>query len=764
MRAGHGETPVENVCGHRVDVVVVGDRDHPLHFLGAVVGGEEGGDVVAWQAHLGGEFGEHLYVADVEAVAEIGPQQAFLQCRLVTGGLGQEQQTMGEQGVGPKGAVHVELDTLGGGQFGHVPYRSLRGLRPAELAGIRVGHRHGLSGRGARVELVWAVDDVQIDLVGQQRCGPLETALADVAPRADDIAPDFDEESGPHDEEPIVTVMSVPPADVQATFCATLVDEWVRLGLRQAVIAPGSRSTPLALAFAARDDIGVQVAHDERAAAFIALGVGLASGVPAAVLCTSGTAATHFHAAVVEADLASVPLLVLTADRPPELHGIGAPQTIDQVDLYGAVVRCFADPGVPDATDRGVWREWAADWWLSAVDADPGPVHVNLAFREPLVGVAGELPAAPVAVPAIDPDEWFMMRPDMAELAAVLSASHGLVVAGRGVDDPQVVGELAARLGWPVLADALSGCRHLSAAVCAFDSLLRVPAFAAAHRPQVVLHLGEPPASKVLGQWLAASGAAQVHVHPQQRVVDPLQMITERVYGRVSTVCGELLGAVTPAPDGGWNAAWRAGEDAAQRAVDAALGANGGLTEPAVARWLSTYAGSVVTSSSMPVRDLEWFGRPSTTSVYSNRGANGIDGVLSTGIGVALATGRPTVVHIGDVALLHDQSALTALAARRLPLTIVVTDNDGGAIFSFLPQATQLPAGRFEQLFGTPHGTDLVALAQAHGLGAVDASDEAGLRVAVDDPQVTLVRVRTTRTDNVAVHARLNAAVAAAIA
>jgi 2-succinyl-5-enolpyruvyl-6-hydroxy-3-cyclohexene-1-carboxylate synthase len=300
--------------------------------------------------------------------------------------------------------------------------------------------------------------------------------------------------------------------------------------------------------------------------------------------------------------------------------------------------------------------------------------------------------------------------------------------------------------------------------VCAFDSLLRVPSFADAYRPQVVLHLGEPPASKVLGQWLAASDAVQVQVHPQQRVLDPLQMIGERVYGRVPTVCSELLAAIARRADGEWNAAWRAAEGAAQAAFDAALSANEGLTEPAVARWLSTFAGCVVTSSSMPVRDLEWFGRPSTTRVFSNRGANGIDGVLSTGIGVALAAGQPTVVHIGDVALLHDQAALTALVARRLPLTVVVTDNDGGAIFSFLPQATQLPADRFEQLFGTPHGTDLVALARAHGLGAIDVRDEAGLREAVDDPHVTLVRVRTTRTDNVAVHSRLHAAVAAAIA
>jgi 2-succinyl-5-enolpyruvyl-6-hydroxy-3-cyclohexene-1-carboxylate synthase len=558
--------------------------------------------------------------------------------------------------------------------------------------------------------------------------------------------------------------MTAQPADIQATFCATLVDQWVRMGLRHAVIAPGSRSTPMALALAARRDLEVQVVHDERSASFIALGVGLATGVPAALLCTSGTAATHFHAAVVEADLSSVPMLVLTADRPPELQGIGAPQTIDQIDLYGAVVRCFADPGVAEADDAGYWREWAEGWWMSAVDGDPGPVHVNLPFREPLIGVAGALPPAEV-LPEPDEGGWFMMRPDMAELAAMLSATRGVIVAGRGVDDPAVVGELATRLGWPVLADPRSGCRHLPAAVCSFDALVRVPSFAAAHVPSVVLHLGEPPASKVLGQWLAASGAVHVQVHAQQRILDPLGIMNERVYGRVSTVCSELVAYVAPAADPAWWAAWQAADVAAQNAFEACLHGLGGLNEPAVARWLSMFNGQLVVSSSMPARDVEWFGMPgATTVVHSNRGANGIDGVIATGIGVALATGERTVVHIGDVAFCHDQSSLTALAARGLPLTIVVTDNDGGAIFSFLPQATQLPAERFEQLFGTPHGTDLVALAAAHGLGAITVESIAQLRGAVYDDAVTVVRVATTRSSNVDVHNRLNAAVASVLA
>ena len=552
------------------------------------------------------------------------------------------------------------------------------------------------------------------------------------------------------------------PQDLQATFCATLVDQWVRLGLCQAVIAPGSRSTPMALALAARSELNVQIVHDERSAAFMALGVGLASGLPAALLCTSGTAATHFHAAIVEADLSGVPMLVLTADRPPELQGIGAPQTIDQTELYGGVVRRFVDPGVAAAESFDRWRDLATDWWMSAVGADPGPVHVNLPFREPLVGVAGELPSV-VEVPLAETDGWFMMRPEVAELAAMLDQPRGVIVAGAGVDDADAVAALAAALQWPVLADPRSGCRHLALAVSCFDSLVRVADFAAAHVPTAVLHLGEAPASKVLGQWMQASDAVHVQVHAQQRIIDPLGIVTERVYGQPSTVCNELVPLVSGATGTPWLAEWMEADRCAQVALDAAL--TEFLSEPAAARVLSAIDAHLVVSSSMPVRDVEWFGQAGVrTRVYSNRGANGIDGVIATGIGVALATGQATVVYLGDVAFCHDQSSLTALAGRGVPITIVVTDNDGGGIFSFLPQATILPSERFEQLFGTPHGTDLLALAAAHGLDGVTVTTADELRAAVKNPEVAVVRVVTDRAENVRVHDRLNAAVAAALA
>ena len=298
-----------------------------------------------------------------------------------------------------------------------------------------------------------------------------------------------------------------PEVTAAATFCATLVDEWARAGVRHAIVCPGSRSTPMALALAADDCLAVQVVHDERSAAFLALGVGLATGIPAVVLTTSGTAAAELHPAVVEADLSSVPMIVCTADRPPELQDVGAPQTIDQVHLYGRSVRWFAAPEVPDDARAATWRPLAARAVAEALGPRPGPVHLNLAFRDPLVGTPATLPAgrggdAPwVAVRSGRPEEI----DDLADVAARLDVRRGVVLAGGGSSaDPTAVLALADFLGWPVLADPrAAGVWTPSASVVAHaDELLRVPAFAA-ERPDVVLRFGEPPASKVLNQWLA---------------------------------------------------------------------------------------------------------------------------------------------------------------------------------------------------------------------------------------------------------------------
>ena len=478
------------------------------------------------------------------------------------------------------------------------------------------------------------------------------------------------------------------------------------------------------------------------------------------VLCTSGTAATHVHGAVAEAHLSCVPMVVITADRPPELRDVGAPQTIDQTKLFGDSVRWFHDPGVPTIEAANTWRSLARHLVDSTGGVRPGPVHLNLPLREPLVGVPGDLPAA-----------FLGRRVDMTPqvrlgtLAMELERERGVIIAGRGVDDTSPVAALSQATGWPILADPRSGCRGLPGAVAAFDAILRHDGFADSHLPEVVVHLGEPPTSKVLSTWLRSSGAIQVRVHPHDVVIDPQHDITHRVIAPIGDVCRRLAGEVAGSSGRAWMQRWAHAEAQAQRVLRHALNdCTGVLDEPQVARLVSEFAGDVVVASSMPVRDLEWFGAPDQPSrVFANRGANGIDGTIATAIGLASVTGRPVCIMIGDVAVLHDSSSLAALVARRLDVRLVVVDNDGGGIFSFLPQATQVDAHRFEQLFGTPHGTDIVALAAAHGMTGSVVTTRDELRRWLARPGPWLVRVPSERAANVQVHVALNAAVTAAL-
>jgi 2-succinyl-5-enolpyruvyl-6-hydroxy-3-cyclohexene-1-carboxylate synthase len=538
-------------------------------------------------------------------------------------------------------------------------------------------------------------------------------------------------------------------ANVQATFCATLVDEWIRCGLTHAVVAPGSRSTPLALALAT-SAIELVVHHDERSAAFTALGLGLSSGRPAVLLCTSGTAAAELHPAVIEASLSRVPMLVCTADRPPELQSVGAPQTIDQTHLFGRAPRWFAEPGVADEATAASWRSLAARAVAEATGSRPGPVHLNLAFREPLVGEAGPLPAARAE------GGWHRTSSSPGVPVTVVPAGRGVLVAGGAIADPAGVADLSARLGWPVLADPRSGCR-VPGAIAAFDALLRVPAFAGANRPDVVVRLGEPPASKVLNGWLAQV-PQQMAVEATGTWFDPERTAAELVTAEPGAWCRSATGS--PAPSD-WLATWQAADAAAQQVYDERLAE---LSEPAVARAVFAAArGTIVVASSMPVRDLEWYaGHRRDVRVLANRGANGIDGVVSTGVGVALAGGAVTVL-VGDVAFLHDSNALLGLADRGVDLCVVVVDNRGGGIFSFLPQAQLLAPARFEQLFGTPHSVDLVGLGRAHGVTAAEASSLDDLRAVLAGSGPRLVVVRTDRATNVTLHDALNQAVAAAL-
>ena len=558
--------------------------------------------------------------------------------------------------------------------------------------------------------------------------------------------------------------------DLQATYCATLVDEWVRDGVQHAVVCPGSRSTPLALALVADDRLRVHVHHDERSGGFMALGLAAATGEAVVLLTTSGTAAVELHPAVVEADLARVPLLVCTADRPPELIGVGAAQAIDQTHLYGRSVRWFHAPGPAEETAASRWRAVASRAHAEATGSVPGPVHLNLAFREPLVGEAGALPSGrstegawawrPSAGSPVDPE---------ISLVDDLAGRRGILVAGARSGPAAALTRIASALGWPVLAAPQAPVWGSPGPIGVVDAILRNEIDL---RPEVIVHLGGPLASRVGGEWLAASGAAEIVVDGERSWTDP--------YGTAAFVlpmAPEVLvdrwladvDRVSPVDGGAWLDAWSALARAASAAIEATLSAEPHLTEPAVARALVAalpVGSALVVSSSMPIRDLEWYVDPGTDlEVHANRGANGIDGIVSTGVGVALADpDRPTAVLIGDVAFLHDTNGLLGAASRGIDLVIVVVDNDGGGIFSFLPQAQIVEEARFERLYGTPHGLDLVAVAAAHGARA-HAVTEVGPAVAeaLRAGGVHVLVVRTDRASNVEVHARINAAVAQAV-
>ena len=582
----------------------------------------------------------------------------------------------------------------------------------------------------------------------------------------------------------------VDPYDANTSFARTFVDELVRGGVSDAVVAPGSRSAPLALALAGDGRVSVHVLLDERSAAGFALGAAKASRRPSVLCCTSGTATAHFHWAVLEAHHGRVPLIVCTADRPPELQGVGAPQTIDQTRLYGGAVRWFHDPGPPDdgAGTSAQWREVAAQAVMAATGSPAGPVHVNLPFREPLVptGAAlvdapGRLDGAPwVAALPLDRTPDRMLVQALAD--AVRAAPCGLLVAGWGADvGVETASRFAAAAGWPVLADPLSGLRAGEHAVSTYDALLRVPEFADGHRPELVVRVGAPLTSSVAGRWLDQADETWL-VDRDGIWLDPSRAATTRL----ATRAGALLDAVAelleaaPArvpgrvPDA-WLDQWLGADRLARRAIDDACDASEDPFEGRVARDVVAALAdgtTLVVASSMPVRDVEGFGAPRAgVRFLANRGVNGIDGFVSTVLGVAAGgDGGPVVGLLGDLCFLHDTNGLLGARDRGLDATFVVVDNDGGGIFSFLPQGDPaiVEPGRFEELFGTPHGIDLAAVAALHGLpcAVVDRASAVGPAVedAVQAGGVRVVLVRTDRHLNVARHEAVWDAVRTAIA
>ncbi len=603
-------------------------------------------------------------------------------------------------------------------------------------------------------------------------------------------------------------------------FATTFVDELTRCGLLEAVLAPGSRSAPLAMALWQRADNGggsqaarragggglrLHVRIDERSASFLALGLAKASRRPVALVCTSGTAAAHFHAAVIEASEAGVPLLVLTADRPPELRGTGANQAIDQVKLYGSAVRWFCEVGVAEARPgmNAYWRSLACRAWAVAAGAAgtlPGPVHLNLPLREPLVPDGAEPGQDPGVAAAVRGDwpEPLEGRPDgrpWTNMAgegaweshsgpsiglgvtprpnAVLElpwAERGVIVCGDGCGDPAALVRLAEEAGWPLLAEPSSGARTGPNALGAYQYLLGSPAFVAGHRPDVVVSAGRPGLSRAqLGylKGLASPDSAGRHVVIAQgpgQWADPARTATD------VAAAVRLVGAGGEPAGSAWLHSWRTADAAARAAASAILDAGDTVSEPRLARDLAASLpdGALLwAASSLPIRDLDQQMAPRTgLTVLANRGASGIDGLVSAAAGAALAHqrggGGPAVALLGDLAFLHDAPGLFLGPDEPRPdLVLVVASNDGGGIFSQLE-----PAGfpeSFERVFGTPHGGALKQVAEAAGIPAVTLDRAAGLDSALDGKGIRVVEVRTSRADGTTLRQQLRTACTAAV-
>ncbi len=578
-------------------------------------------------------------------------------------------------------------------------------------------------------------------------------------------------------------------------FAATLADELVRCGLREAVLAPGSRSAPLAIALFQRASepaaaLRLHVRIDERSAAFLALGLAKASGRPVALVCTSGTAAANFHPAVIEADESGVPLLVLTADRPPELRGTGANQTIDQLKLYGGAVRWFAEAGVPEARPgmNAYWRSLAGRAWAAAAGADggfPGPVHLNLPLRDPLVPGLPDA-AAPSAGSGTEPAAWpepLDGRPGGAPWTRWTGTGEpgtldlpwterGVIVAGDGAAGPAGLLRLAAAAGWPVLAEPSSGARLGRHALGAYQYLLEHPGFLAAHRPDLVICAGRPGLSRGQTAFLrqAATGGARQVVLAQGpgRWADPARTATD--VAAAVRLAGAPAGPARDRLGSGWLGDWQEADAAARRAVDAVLDSCGELTEPRLARDLAAAlpGGSLLwAASSLPIRDLDRHLAPRDgLRVLASRGASGIDGLISSAAGAALAHqasgGGPAAALLGDLAFLHDSPGLFAGPQDARPdLVLVVASNDGGGIFSALEQAA-VPAP-FERVFGTPHGASLAGLAAAAGIGHAVVLRAGDLPAALTGGGIRIVEVPADRAAGTALRRRLAEAAAAAL-
>jgi 2-succinyl-5-enolpyruvyl-6-hydroxy-3-cyclohexene-1-carboxylate synthase len=576
------------------------------------------------------------------------------------------------------------------------------------------------------------------------------------------------------------------PATDTYLLLRVFVDELARCGMSAACTSPGSRSAPLVLTLAREERLRCYSHIDERCAGFFALGLAKASGLPVAVACTSGTAAAELLPAVIEAHEARVPLLLLTADRPPELRETGAGQTIDQLKLYGGAAKWFFEVGTHDASPARLrWmRTLACRAYWTALEGPPGVVHLNFSLREPLVTdelLPEDDSGRPDGRPYVSrPHTRLVASAKDSALHDLLSgAQRGVVVAGRHERNTplgKVAAAFAQMAGWPLLADPLSGARRGPAAVAHYDALLREESFAQWAVPDLVLRVGDLPVSKPLRTWLAGlDGVRQVALDPEGAWQDPTSVLSHCLAVDPIEALTQATDALLPV-DEDWPASWRSADELAAEAILGVL--NGAsLSEPTVATELGVLLPAEATlfvASSMPVRDIEtfWPVRPDPPRVLCNRGANGIDGTVSSAFGVAAASGGPVVLLTGDVALAHDIGGLLAASRLDLKLTIVLLDNGGGGIFDFLPVSSAAMAQQndiYARHIATPTGLDFAKAAALYGLAHERADTTTAFRAAMEQalsPKAgsTIVHVHTDRVRNVELHGRVWSAVAQACA
>jgi len=559
------------------------------------------------------------------------------------------------------------------------------------------------------------------------------------------------------------------------------VDELARCGIEHAVTCPGSRNAPLLFTLVGERRIHSTSVIDERSAAFVALGIAKTSGRPVALTCTSGTAAANFLPALIEAREARVALIVLTADRPPELRDTGAGQAIDQLKLYGSAVKWFVEVGnhEPGRATAIHHRALACRAYLTAAGGRPGPVHLNFSLREPLAPIAEQLDAAPWEGRA-DGQPWVRLvepaptalGPLVTSLASAIAATpRGAIVCGETAEEVAApAARLAAAAGWPLLAEPTSGARcgthDRSHVVAHYDALLHDERFAAAHAPDLVIRIGDTPTSKPLRAWL--SGGRQVVVDPHVAWHEPTRVAETIVAAAAVATCDQLAGeleraAHAPATD--WIRSWRAADALVPAALDKVADPFAPTIYAALADALPPNA-TIWLSSSMPIRDVETFFPQVATPLrfLANRGANGIDGVVSSALGAALAGARVFLL-IGELALLHDIGGLLAAKRHGVDLTIVCANNGGGGIFDFLPLAEHGDHRLYEEHIATPSEIDLARLAALVDLPHTLIKSASELRSILDatgliEIPTGLIEIRTDRARDVELHRDLLADIA----